>query len=188
LYKSGKEVGEITDHIKEQQVMEWYETYYKDIYRFIYFMMGDHQYCEDFVHDTFLRAYTSFERFENRGNVKTWLFSIAKHLVMDEIRKRKRRRIFSIFSGEQDIPSSFNVEQYIENRDTVERTLKAIQKLKPEYRLVITLKKIEECSTKEIAEILGWSEAKIRKTLSRGLITIRKMEAAEGGGHYEQTF
>ncbi|MFT9596926.1 RNA polymerase sigma factor [Mesobacillus sp.] len=184
---SGNEVGEINDNPKEKQVMEWYEMYYKDIYRFIFYMIGDRQCCEDFVHDTFLRAYTSFEKFENRTNVKTWLFSIAKHLVIDEIRKRKRRKFLSLFPNNLDIPSSLNIEQYIEHRDTIERTLAAIQKLKPDYRLVITLKKIEECSTKEIAEILGWSESKVRKTLSRGLAALKKMDVVEGGGYFEKS-
>ncbi|CAM3997454.1 RNA polymerase sigma factor [Mesobacillus thioparans] len=181
-------MGKISDNLKEQKVMQWYELYYMDIYRFIYYMLGDRQSCEDLVHDTFLRAYTSFEKFEKRASVKTWLFSISKHLVLDEIRRRKRRRIFTLFYEGQDIPSPLNIEQYIENRDTVERSLKAIQQLKPDYRLVITLKKIEECSTKEVAEILGWSESKIRKTLSRGLAALRKRDIGEGGGHNEQIF
>ncbi|MBT2686131.1 RNA polymerase sigma factor [Bacillus sp. ISL-37] len=184
----GKEVGEINDKFKEQQIMEWYEIYYKDIYRFIFYMMGDRQCCEDLVHDTFLRAFTSFEKFENRTNVKTWLFSIAKHLVIDEIRKRKRKRFFSLFANAPEIQSPFNIEQYIEHRETIERTLEAIQQLKPDYRLVITLKKVEECSTKEISEILGWSESKIRKTLSRGLAALKNMDVVEGSEYFEKTF
>lgn len=181
-------MGKISENLKEQKVMEWYELYYKDIYRFIFYMLGDRQYCEDLVHDTFLRAYTSFEKFEKRASVKTWLFSIAKHLVLDEIRRRRRRRIFTLFSESQDTASTINIEQYIENRDTLERSLKAIHQLKPDYRIVITLKKIEGCSTKEIAEILGWSESKIRQTLSRGLSALRKKGIAEGGRQNEQIF
>lgn len=181
-------MGKISENLKEQKVMEWYELYYKDIYRFIFYMLGDRQYCEDLVHDTFLRAYTSFEKFEKRASVKTWLFSIAKHLVLDEIRRRRRRRIFTLFSESQDTASTINIEQYIENRDTLERSLKAIHQLKPDYRIVITLKKIEGCSTKEIAEILGWSESKIRQTLSRGLSALRKKDIAEGGRQNEQIF
>ena len=176
------------DPVREQQVMEWYELYYEDIYRFVLFMIGDRQFCEDFVHDTFVRAYSSYESFENRSNVKTWLFSIAKHIVMDEIRKRKRRRIFSDFSVERDIPSTFDLEQYVANRESVEQVIVAIQLLKPEYRLVITLKKIEECSTKEITEILGWSDTKVRKTLSRALAALKKMEDIKGGNQIEQSF
>ncbi|GAM13986.1 RNA polymerase sigma-70 factor, ECF subfamily [Mesobacillus selenatarsenatis SF-1] len=184
----GNEVGEINDKFKEQQIMEWYEIYYKDIYRFIFYMMGDRQCCEDLIHDTFLRAFTSYEKFENRTNVRTWLFSIAKHLVIDEIRRRKRKRVFSLFANDPEIQSPFNIEQYIEHRETIERTLEAIQQLKPDYRLVITLKKVEECSTKEISEILGWSESKIRKTLSRGLAALKKMDVLEGSEYFEKTF
>jgi RNA polymerase sigma-70 factor (ECF subfamily) len=173
---------------RELLVMEWYELYYDDIYRFIMFMIGDKQCCEDLVHDTFVRAYSAYDRFNNRSKVKTWLFSIAKHLVIDEIRKRKRRRLFSVISLDREIQSSFDVEQYIENKEMVTQLLTAIQKLKPNFRLVITLRKVEECSTKETAEILDWSEVKVRKTLSRALQSLRKMQRLEGGEHFEQTF
>ncbi|MGE6257393.1 RNA polymerase sigma factor [Heyndrickxia sporothermodurans] len=172
------------DNGRKQLVMKWYELYYDDMYRFIFFMLGDKQCCEDFVHDTFVRAYTAYDRFDHRSNIKTWLFSIAKHLVLDEIRKRKRYRFISF---DREISSSFNLEQYIENKESVSQLYSAIQKLKPNYRLVIILKKIEECSTKEISEILGWSEAKVRKTLSRALQSLRKRNAIEGGEHIEQT-
>lgn len=174
------------DHIREQQVMDWYEQYYDDIYRFIFFMMGDRQCCEDLVHDTFVRAYSAAERFREKSTVKTWLFSIAKHLVLDEIRRRKRRRMLSLIHG-KDIPSALDLEEYVENRDTVQRVMVAIQKLKPNYRLVITLKKIDDCSTKEISEILGWTEAKVRKTLSRGIAALKKLEESEGGEQIEQS-
>jgi RNA polymerase sigma-70 factor, ECF subfamily len=176
------------DKDREQLIMDWYEMYYEDIYRFILFMMGDTQCCEDLVHDTFVRAHTAYDRFQHQSNVKTWLFSIAKHLVIDEIRKRKRRRWFSAFVNEREIPSNFNLEQHTENKEMIMQLMTAIQQLKPHYRLVITLKKIEGYSTKEIAQILNWSEAKVRKTLSRAMQALRKMNGFEGGDHVEQTY
>ncbi|WP_235822742.1 RNA polymerase sigma factor [Cytobacillus massiliigabonensis] len=166
--------------------MEWYESYYDDVYRFILYMLGDKQLCEDFVHDTFVRAYTAMERFDQRSSVKTWLFSIARHLVLDEIRKRKRRKLFPF---EKDIPSSLNVEQLFEHKEAVLELMSDIQKLKPNYRMVIILKMVEDCSTKEISDILDWSEAKVRKTLSRAMHSLRIMNRKEeGGGRIEQTF
>ncbi|MED3551288.1 RNA polymerase sigma factor [Cytobacillus praedii] len=174
------------DNEKRHLVMEWYESYYDDVYRFILYMLGDKQLCEDLVHDTFVRAYTAAERFDRRSSVKTWLFSIAKHLVLDELRKRKRRKLFPF---EQEIPSSFNVEQLLVNKEAVLELMGHIQKLKPNYRMIIILKMVEDCSTKEIADILEWSEAKVRKTLSRALHSLRKMSQKEdGGGQIEQTF
>lgn len=173
---------------KEELVLEWYELYYEDVYLFILYMLNDKQCCEDFVHDTFVRAYTAYDRFDNRSSIKTWLFSIAKHLVIDEIRKRRRRGLFSVLTVEKDIPSPFNVEQYVENKEMVLQLIDKIQRLKPNYRLVIILKKIEGCSTKEIAEILNWSDVKVRKTLSRALNALKKMSLNEGGEHIEQSF
>ncbi|WHY88830.1 RNA polymerase sigma factor [Neobacillus novalis] len=173
---------------KEELVMEWYEQYYDDIYRFILFMIGDKQSCEDLVHDTFLRAFTGIERFENRSAVKTWLFGIAKYLVLDEIRRQKRKRLFNVIGFSHEIPSLIDVEQIIENRELILEQMQYIHSLKPNYRLVITLIKIEECSTKEVAEILGWSEAKVRKTLSRALQTLRKMNEKGGEIRGEQPF
>lgn len=166
--------------------MEWYDLYYHDIYRFVLFMIGDQQCCEDLVHDTFVRACTAYDRFDNQANVKTWLFSIAKHLVLDEIRKRQRRRLFLANALKRDLPSSFNLEKYIENKTLVIDLLNRIHQLKPNYRLVVTLLKIEECTTKEAAQILNWSEAKVRKTLSRAIHTLRKMDMRPGGEQIER--
>ena len=177
--------GEDLNKGKEELVMSWYEEYYDDIYRFILYMIGDRQCCEDLVHDTFLRVYTAVDGFENRSAVKTWLFSIAKYLVIDEIRKRNRKRIFSTVMLNQEIPSPFNLELHIENKEFVLQQMEKIQKLKPNYRLVITLKKIEDCTTKEIAEILVWSETKVRKTLSRALQSLKKMNEVGGEIHGE---
>lgn len=178
---------EALNKAREQQVLKWYELYYDDVNRFIFYMLGDWQSCEDLVHDTFLRAYTAFDRFENRSSVKTWLFGIAKYLVLDEIRRRKRKSLFSFNLSEQEIASTFDLEQHIENREFVLQQLKNIQRLKPNYRLVVTLVKIEDCSTKEAAEILEWSEAKVRKTLSRGLQSLKKLNETGGEKHGEQT-
>lgn len=172
---------------KHQLLMEWYELYYEDIYRFILFNLGNRQYCEDLVHDTFVQAYSAIDRFESRSNIKTWLFSIAKHLVLDEIRRQKRRRLFSVIGIERDIPAGTNVEQIVENKDELLQAMKAIEKLRANYRMVVILKKVEEFSTKEIGEILGWSEAKVRKTLSRALQYLRKMEENKGGGQVEKS-
>ncbi|MBP2241936.1 RNA polymerase sigma-70 factor (ECF subfamily) [Cytobacillus eiseniae] len=170
---------------KREMVMEWYDSYYDDIYRFILYMFGDRQLCEDFVHDTFVRAYTAMDRFDQRSSVKTWLFSIAKHVVLDEIRKRKRRKLVPI---EKEFLSTFNVEQLIENKEAIQQLVNHIQLLKPNYRIVIILRKVEECSIKEIAEVLEWSETKVRKTLSRAVLLLRKMnQVDEGGGKGEQT-
>ncbi len=151
-------------------------------------MIGDKDCCEDLIHDTFVRAFQAYDRFEQRASVKTWLFSIARNLVIDEIRRRKRRRLFMRVVEEHERPSTINIEQQVENRETIVELIKQIGNLKPDYRTVIILKKIDECSTREIAEILDCSESKVRKMLSRALQELRRMNRLEGGKGIEQTF
>lgn len=169
------------DKDRDLLVMEWYDLYFEDLYRFIWFMIGDKQSCEDLVHDTFLRAYTAIDRFNHQSKVKTWLFSIAKHLVLDEIRKRKRRKLYSMIGLDGEIASSFNLEKHVENKELVSELVTSIQKLKPNYRVVLILKKVQECSTKEIALILNCSEAKVRKILSRAIQSLKNDSGLEGG-------
>ncbi|WP_148347700.1 RNA polymerase sigma factor [Bacillus rubiinfantis] len=166
---------------RQELLMDWYEQYYDDIYRFILYMIGDDHCCEDLVHDTFVRAYMGSGTFEQRSSIKTWLFSIAKFVVIDEIRKRQRKKLFTFGLVPHNIADRVNLERQIEQRELILQLMRQIQELKTEYRLVVILKKIEECSTKEIADILNWSETKVRKTLSRALHSLRKMNGMEGG-------
>ncbi|WP_080848487.1 RNA polymerase sigma factor [Cytobacillus gottheilii] len=171
---------------KDEIILNWYDQYYDDLYRFIFYMLGDQQQCEDIVHDTFVEAFKAFERFENRSSVKTWLFGIAKNLVIDEIRKRKRRKLHSLLIDNKELRGVSSVENEVELKMEMAQILNYIQALKPNYRIVIVLGRLQECSAKEMAELLGWSETKVRKTLSRALKAVRKHYEKEGGNSFEQ--
>ncbi|WP_228441342.1 RNA polymerase sigma factor [Novibacillus thermophilus] len=53
------------------------------------------------------------------------------------------------------------------DKESVERIIQAINSLRPQYRLAIILRGIEGLSTAQVAEILNWSEAKVKTTLHR---------------------
>lgn len=55
--------------------------------------LGDPQSADDLTQETFLRAFGSLHRFEGRSAVRTWLFSIARHVCADALRSRRRRRL-----------------------------------------------------------------------------------------------
>lgn len=173
---------------KEEAVLRWYDQYYDDLYRFIYYMLGDQEQCEDLVHDTFVKAFIAYDKFENRSSVKTWLFGIAKHLVLDEIRKRKRKKLQSILTGSSELVTVSSVENEVELKLEMAQILNHIQALRPNYRIVIILGRLQDCTAKEIAQLLGWSETKVRKTLSRALKALRKSYEKEGGIQIERRF
>ena len=55
--------------------------------------LGDGQNADDLTQETYLRAFGSLHRFENRSSVRTWLLAIARRVCADAVRSRRRRRL-----------------------------------------------------------------------------------------------
>jgi RNA polymerase sigma factor (sigma-70 family) len=68
-----------------------FHTYYKDIYRYLYSFTRDTSLSEDLTSEVFLEVVKSFSRFRGESDIKTWLFSIARHKWIDYLRKKNRR-------------------------------------------------------------------------------------------------
>src|SRR5690625_1721596 len=77
-----------------------YDNYHQDIYRFIFYMMKDEHLCQDLVQDTYIKILQSYSTFRGESSKKTWLLSIARHVVIDYFRSQKRKRnyILDFFS------------------------------------------------------------------------------------------
>jgi len=89
----------------------------------------------------------------------------------------RRKRIIQFFKwgNENDIdtlnPSPENV---IEKREDLSQLYEALNNLKKDYRDVLILRKVNECSIKETAYILGWTEAKVKTKMTRGFDALKK--------------
>ena len=158
-------------------VADWFHHYSDSIYTFLVYRMGSSD-VEDLVQEVFIRALNSLESFEGKANPKTWLYSIARNLALDELRKRKKRSIIS-FSLSTHEGASFETPESLYFLNEGSRELLAlIGKLKPNYRDVLILKGINGFNVKEIASILGWTENKVRITYHRAC---KKLKSVTGG-------
>lgn len=167
--------------IIKQQVNDWYHAYSNDIYKFIFFMIGDHDQAKDILHDTFLRAYNKFENFEG-GNTKSWLFKIARNITIDYIRKKKPMS-YLIDSIPYIQATGKTPEETMILNETERELYMALSKIKQSYRDVIVLRKMKEFSISESSHILGWTENKVKVTLFRGLKALKKQLEKEGYDH-----
>lgn len=149
-------------------ISEWFEQYSDDIYHFLLYRFGSTD-IEDLVQEVFIKAIKGFHAYEEKASPKTWLFSIARNVAVDEYRKRKRLNLGKMIPFEHlHEPKSENTPENILQLQKEHADLfKAIQALKPNYRDVIILRGIKELSVAETAEILKWSENKVRTTLHR---------------------
>lgn len=159
------------DHDKLSQ---WFYEYSNDIYQFLIYYIGS-QDVEDLVQEVFIRAIKGYESFEEKSSPKTWLFSIARHVGIDEIRKSQRKRIknYLLLKSDQWMEEK-DPESAVQLNETNKELYAAIRQLKKTYRDVIILRGIKELSISETAEVLNWSEGKVRLTFHRAVKALQK--------------
>ena len=92
----------------EQAAVAIYRSFYGCVNSFVGLYVDDSAAAEEIVHDTFLAAFDSYERFEGRSNFKTWLMGIAKNKSHDWLRRTKREPAVS------DLDSQPIIEQLID--------------------------------------------------------------------------
>jgi len=133
-------------------------------------MLGQSAETDDVGQEVFIRFYKSIEKFRGDASLGTYLTRIAINLSLNEIKRRKRKRLFSFFSTQDEkiqelqIPdNSINQDQ----RETQQMVHQAIQMLDPKFRSIVLLRLIEGYSTKETAKILELPLGTVLSRLSR---------------------
>ncbi|MDQ1144092.1 RNA polymerase sigma-70 factor (ECF subfamily) [Bacillus sp. SORGH_AS 510] len=164
---------------RDREILKWYEEFNESIFKYILMMIQDYQQAEDLRHEVFLKAYVHYDSFKRQSNPKTWLYSIAHNLTIDFIRKRKPivllKEAFLFKKDPEPLP-----EDQIQMKESAYELYKALGSIKDSYREVIILRKIKGFSIEETADVLGWSESKVKSTLFRALPALEKQLLKEG--------
>ncbi|MBM7108606.1 RNA polymerase sigma factor SigX [Brevibacillus laterosporus] len=166
----------------KQQVLLIYEQYYLDVYHFLLYYTGNQNDTEDLTQEVFVRVIRSLARYENRANLKTWLFAIAKHIAIDYHRKKRWKSLFSIDVLKKHVSSDGLPEKEVESWEEEQELIRAIQKLPQHYRMVVILRGIQGYSVRETASIMDYSESQVKVTLHRALKKLEKELAGRIGG------
>jgi RNA polymerase sigma-70 factor (ECF subfamily) len=139
-------------------------------------MTGRNADNEDLFQEVFLRVFKGIRKFREEAKLSTWIGSIAHHVCVDYLRKKKLNSIYEgieeDFKTIQNIRSEFNTEDH---EDLNKLLLSAIEKLPPAFRTVITLFHLDEHSYKDISAITGMPEGTVKSYISRGRESLRQM-------------
>ncbi len=154
---------------------------YKDqLLNFVYRFVGNMEEAEDIVQETFLRVYRNRQAYKRIAKFSTWIYTIAGNLARTELRKRKRRRIFSITDlgyEDKDYEISdevFNPESHVDSRMQEEIIQREINKLPPKFREVIILRDVQELSYEEISKILNVPIGTVKSRVNRGRLKLQE--------------
>lgn len=158
----------------ESSIVAIYNKHYLDVYRFLICFSGNQNDAEDLTQEVFIRVLKNLPHFRSGNNLKTWIFSIAKHVAVDHYRKK---RLISVFKDGFFAKLESNEKKPDEEFEMSEMehfVHEAISKLKPKYKAVVILRGINEFSIKETSEILQCSEAKVKVDYHRALKELKR--------------
>lgn len=154
---------------------------YKDpLMNFVFRFVGERNESEDIVQETFLRLFKNKHYYKEIAKFSTWIYTIAGNLAKTELRKRKRRKLFSIshyMSTEKDydIPDSSSSPESDTNSIITDKIIQsAIDKLSPKFKQVIILRDIQGFSYEEIAEIVNIPLGTVKSRVNRARLKLQE--------------
>jgi RNA polymerase sigma-70 factor (ECF subfamily) len=123
--------------------------------------VGAREDVQEVVQDTFVRAFASLDGFRGDSSLRTWLFTIARRLILDR-RRSARRRGEQVEVQEGDVVTEFDSLDDVVADETRARLQAAMEELSPTQREVFVLRVSEGMSYKEIADSVGTTEGAAR--------------------------
>ena len=123
--------------------------------------LGVRHEVDELVQDTFVRAFGSLDGFRGESAFRTWLFTIARRLVLDR-RRSIRRRGEQVEVKDGDVRTEFDALDAVVADETEGRMRAALERLTPTQREVFSLRVGEGMSYREIADAAGTTEGAAR--------------------------
>ena len=145
------------DSCKNIDMDSVYQEYASLVYRFIYSYTQDVEWSQELMQETFLRAVGSISRYNGSCKLSVWLCQIAKHVLYQELRKKKRAEMVELADYLSD-DSSPNGESSVLNQENKIELYQAIHHLPELEREVILYRITGKLSFREIEAILEMSE------------------------------
>lgn len=134
----------------ENAAEELIRGYYPQIMRFCRWQCGNRELAEDLAQETFFRVFRSLDQYRKKGHFKAWLYSIAKSVCIDELRKRRVER-----EPGQDIADIGDEGNGIRQVEDEEEIRQLLSLLPEEQREALILHYMEGFTFREMGEILG---------------------------------
>ena len=160
---------------------------FKDrLLNFIYRFVNDLDLAEDLVQDTLLKLYTHKDSYQEIAKFSTWLYTIAANLARTELRKKKRRKTFSVTELSRDdrefIIASSDVDpsEDLSSQNFEKSVQMALAELPDDFKTIIILRDIQELSYDEISKIVEVPLGTVKSRINRGRVKLQQLLKKKG--------
>jgi RNA polymerase sigma factor (sigma-70 family) len=155
-----------------EQFEALYQRTFPRVYAYVASMLRDRSAAEEVTAQAFERAYRKRSSYRaGRGSPEAWLFGIARHAALDELRRLKRRA--PLEADPEDL-SALAPEDHAEGVVRRETVRAALSTLAPKDRDLVALKFQAGLSNAEIGRVLGMSESNVGTKLHRTMEKLRE--------------
>jgi RNA polymerase sigma-70 factor (ECF subfamily) len=154
-----------------EALRDLYRAYAGELLGFALHALGEREAAEDIVQETFTRAWRHADRYDaGRGSVRTWLYQIARHAIIDARRRSAARP--ALAAGEHDVEGEAGGPS-IEQAMLGWQVAAALERLSPEHRQVVRLAHVRGMSVREIADACGLPEGTVKSRTWYALRSLR---------------
>jgi len=148
--------------------------YRERLYGIIYNLTSNREDAADLTQESFIKAFSSINRFKGNSAFFTWLYRIGVNTALSHLKRNRLRRFFSLEHIQEEgsnaqvletLAAKHKSEKGALLSELQEKLNEAMQKLSPKHRTVVVLFEIEGLSHQEIADIVGCSVGTVRSRL-----------------------
>ncbi len=143
------------------------------MYNCAYRILNDRFEAEDIMQEAFLTAFSKLNTFKGEVTFGAWLKKIVINKSLTQLKKNKRYEDVKVIVGTEKNHNEEYTDTY--EHIPVKTVLDTIQKLKDNYRLLLTLNLIEGYDYEEITEITNYSNENVRTIISRAKRKLKQM-------------
>ncbi|MEW6321329.1 MAG: sigma-70 family RNA polymerase sigma factor [Acidobacteriota bacterium] len=150
-----------------------YYRYARPIYNFFRRSAGRPDRAEDLCQKTFLKLHIARQRYRPEAPFRHWIFTIARNVLRDDARERRRRPAIEVASAEEQAPPAPRSNR-CETMDVGLMITEALGTLPLSQREVLVLNRYQGMNYAEIGAILGISENAAKQRAFQGMQTLRR--------------